>query len=85
MLFILHSLILPLYDYKWGWASLHLLNLISLFCELSLLPFSGKKFLESVFVEFLYILEMNPFLAVGTVNTFSQYVTCLMTVYGDFH
>ena len=33
--------------------SLHLLNLISLFCELGLLPFSCKKFLERILMEFL--------------------------------
>lgn len=61
-----------------------LLNLISLFCESGLLPFSGKKSFERVLVEFLYILEMDPFLAVGIVNTFFQYITRLVTVKGDF-
>lgn len=56
-----------------------LLNLISLFCESGLLPFSDK-FFERILLAFLYILEMNPFSALGIVNTFSQYVTRLITV-----
>ena len=63
----------------------NLLNSVSLFCESGLFPLSGQKFLESVLLAFLYILETKPFLALGIVNTFSQYVTCLLTVCGDFH